>query len=69
MKTILQLSIDVKLKQRLKNISNQTGIPISRIISDILQKYLPEEERKHNIQLPLEGTTLSIHPMKREESA
>lgn len=58
-KTSFQLSIDTDIKQRLLNFSNQTGIPVSRLIRDLLQKYLPEEERKHNIQLPLEKTTIS----------
>jgi len=54
MKTTLQLSIDTTLKQRLINISTQTGIPTARLIRDMLQKYLPDEEKKHNIQLLLE---------------
>jgi len=60
MKTILQLSIEIDLKERLKNFSSQTGIPMSRIISNIVRKYLPEEERKQSIQLSLEETTETI---------
>jgi predicted DNA-binding protein len=63
-KTSFQLSIDTDMKQRLLNFSNQTGIPASRLIRDMLQKYLSEEERKFNIQLPLEKTTVSVN--KRE---
>ena len=63
-KTSFQLSIDTDMKQRLLNFSNQTGIPVSRLIRDMLQKYLSEEERKFNIQLPLEKTVVAVN--KRE---
>lgn len=63
MKTSFQLSIDADLKQRLINLSNQTGISAARIISDMLRKYLPDEEKKYNIQLPLEERTSFLHPV------
>jgi predicted DNA-binding protein len=56
-KTSFQLSIDTAMKQRLLNFTNQTGIPVARLVRDMLKKYLPEEERKHNIQLPLDRET------------
>ncbi|MFH1561863.1 MAG: ribbon-helix-helix domain-containing protein [Nitrospirota bacterium] len=51
MKTTLQLSIDITIKERLKKLSDQTGIPIARIIQNILQGHLTEEELKYGIQL------------------
>lgn len=65
MKTNLQLSIEADLKQRLMHFSEQTGIPMSRVISDMLQKYLPEEEKKHNIQPLLETITFPSRPGRK----
>ena len=54
MKTSLQISIDTKLKSRLLNFKDHTGIPISKVITDALTKYLPEKETQHQVQIKME---------------
>lgn len=67
MKTSLQLSIDIDLKNRLKNLSSQSEIPMAKIVQKFLEEHLDSEERKHNVQLPLKGTTqpTPLHARKR----
>ncbi len=50
MKVQLQLSIDHLLKARLQNIHDQTGIPISKTVADILERHLREYEQQHRVQ-------------------
>ena len=54
MRTSIQISIDSKLKSRLLNFKNHTGIPISKVITDALMKYLPEKEIQHQVQISME---------------
>ena len=54
MRTSIQISIDSKLKSRLFNFKNQTGIPISKVITDALMEYLPEKEAQHQVQINME---------------
>jgi predicted DNA-binding protein len=49
-KVPMQLLIELPLKERLENIKSQTGIPFSKIISDLLESHLSEIERHHGIQ-------------------
>lgn len=55
MKVQLMLSIEHTLKERLINIKKQTSIPMSKIVSDLLEAHLSEIEEQHSIQqsLPL----------------
>lgn len=46
----LQLSVEHTLKERLLNIKKQTSIPVSRTVSDVLEKYLPEYEKSRGVQ-------------------
>ncbi|MCX6000230.1 MAG: ribbon-helix-helix domain-containing protein [Chloroflexi bacterium] len=57
MKVQLQLSIEHGLKERLKNISKQTGIPVSKVVSNVLESHLAEVEMHHGIQLQLAAST------------
>ena len=45
----LQLTIDLELRNRLKNFSEQTGIPMVRVVTDLLTKYLPKLEEKYDV--------------------
>ncbi len=56
MRVVLQLSMDHKLKERLKNINEQTHVPISKIISDVLEKHLHEVEEYYGVQPQLQIT-------------
>lgn len=49
-KVPLQLLIEYSLKQRLQNIKDQTGIPISKTISEVLGRHLVEFETNHGVQ-------------------
>ena len=54
MRTSIQISIDSKLKSRLFNFKNHTGIPISKVITDALMEYLPKKETQHQVQIKME---------------
>lgn len=54
MKIQLQLSIEHSLKERLKQINKQTGIPVSKIVSDLLLNHLHEVEEHHGVQTRLQ---------------
>ena len=54
MRTTIQISMDSKLKLRLLNFKNYTGIPISKVITDALIEYLPEKETQHQVQINME---------------
>ena len=55
-KVLQQLSINKTLKDRLHNASKQSGVPISRIVADLLEKYLHEFEKERKIQLLLSSS-------------
>lgn len=57
MKVPLQLLIEHTLRDRLKNIKKQTSIPITKIVSDILEKYLHEYEERYDVQPELPMST------------
>ena len=59
MKVQLQLSMEHTLRDRLKNISKQTSIPMAKIVSDLLGAHLGEVEARHEVQprLPLQDST------------
>ena len=46
-KVPLQLLIDHTLKERLKNITAQTHIPMSQIVTDLLEEHLHTVEERH----------------------
>lgn len=50
MKVPLQLLVEHTLKDRLSNIREQTHIPVSKLVSDILEKYLDEYEKRYGVQ-------------------
>ena len=54
MRTSIQISIDSKLKSRLLNFKNHTGIPISKVVADALMDYLPEMETQYQVQISME---------------
>jgi len=56
-KVPLQLLIEHTLRDRLKNIKKQTSIPITKIVSDILEKYLHEYEERYDVQPELPMST------------
>lgn len=45
-----QFNLSKSLKDRLKNAQEQSGIPMTRIVTDALKKYLPVFEKEHKIQ-------------------
>jgi len=49
-KVPLQLLVEHTLRDRLLNIKKQTSIPISKTVSDILEKHLREYEERHDVQ-------------------
>lgn len=55
MKVPLQISIEHLLRERLKELSAETGIPVSRIITDLLERHLDEIEARLGLhpRLPL----------------
>jgi hypothetical protein len=53
-KVILNCSIDSSIKEKLSNDSKQSGISMSRIVTDALKMYLPGFEKDHRIQPTLE---------------
>jgi predicted DNA-binding protein len=57
MRVQLQLSIEHTLKERLQNVNRQTRIPVSAIISGLLEKYLHEVEELHHVQTELPRTS------------
>lgn len=50
---IYQLSLPKDLKDRLRNINQQTGIPMAKIVRDILEQHLEDVEKRHGIQIQL----------------
>jgi hypothetical protein len=46
----LLLSIDPPLKARLENIKQKTGIPISRIVTDLISRHLDEFEERYQVE-------------------
>lgn len=50
MKVQLQLSIEHRLRNRLKNINKQTHIPVSKIVTDVLEEHLGEIEQRYSVQ-------------------
>ena len=56
MRTTMQISLDSKMKTRLKRFKVQTSISISKVIKDALEKHLPVLEAQHKVQeeLPLD---------------
>lgn len=50
MKVHLQLFVEHTLRDRLLNIKKQTGIPISKTITDVCESHLQEFEESHGIQ-------------------
>jgi len=50
MKVQLQLSIDHLLRERLKNIHKQTGVPVSKLVTIVLERHLLEYEQEHGVQ-------------------
>ena len=57
MKVALQLLVEHTLKDRLSNIREQTHIPVSKLVSDILEKYLHEYEERYDVQPELPMST------------
>lgn len=57
MRTTIQLSISVELKERLEYFRQQTGVSISHLVEKLLTKHLPREEKKHEIQTKLDLPT------------
>lgn len=57
MKIQLQLLVDHTLRDRLFNIKKQTGIPVSKTVSDILEEHLSEYEERRDVQPELPMST------------
>ncbi len=62
MKVPLQLLIEHTLKDRLSNFRKQTHIPVSKLVSDILERYLHEYEERYDVQpeLPMSTKNLQV---------
>ena len=47
MKTTLQISIDTDLKVRLDALKERSGVPVSRLITNLLLEHLSNLERRY----------------------
>lgn len=47
MKTTLQISLDTDLKGRLDALRERSGVPVSRLISNLLREHLPKLEKRY----------------------
>ena len=49
-KTMLSLSIDMALGERLRDLSRESGMAIAKIIAETLNEKLPDYEKRYSIQ-------------------
>jgi predicted DNA-binding protein len=68
-RTTYQLSIDSRLKARLQNINQQTGIPMAKIVNDILEAHLNEYEQRYGVTQRLDLGASDAFPRLRGEDA
>ena len=63
MRVTLQLSIEPTLKERLAKISRESGVAMSKVVSDLLVIHLPEVEQRYVQLFQLKSQDSTTEPL------